>query len=81
MKQLKINSGLTEDFLENQIKKGLEGVESLNGCIIAYEPIWAIGTGETANKDQIFQTHNFINSVLKNYSQNQIIVIYFMVDL
>ena len=59
------NSGLTENFLENQIKKGLEGVESLNGCIIAYEPIWAIGTGETANKDQIFQTHNFINSVLK----------------
>ena len=59
------NSGMTEDFLENQIKKGLEGVESLNGCVIAYEPIWAIGTGETADKDQIYRAHNFINSVLK----------------
>ena len=59
------NSGMTEKFLENQIKKGFEGVESLNGCIIAYEPIWAIGTGETADKDQIYQAHNFINSVLK----------------
>ena len=59
------NSGMTERVLENQIKKGLEGVESLNGCIIAYEPIWAIGTGETADEDQIFRAHNFINSVLK----------------
>ena len=59
------NSGLTEDFLQNQLTKGLEGVASVNGCIIAYEPIWAIGTGETANKDQIHSAHNFINSVLK----------------
>ena len=58
-------SGLTEDFLQNQLEKNLEGVESIDDCIIAYEPIWAIGTGETANKDQIYKTHNFINSVLK----------------
>ncbi len=60
------NSGLTEDFLQNQLKKGLEGVDSVNNCIIAYEPIWAIGTGETADQDQIYRAHNFINSVLKN---------------
>tara|TARA_X000000950_G_C13811932_1_gene618036 strand:+ start:229 stop:972 length:744 start_codon:yes stop_codon:yes gene_type:complete len=59
------NSDLTEDFLKNQLLKGLEGVKSINDCIIAYEPIWAIGTGETANKDQIYKAHNFINSVLK----------------
>ena len=59
------NSDLTEDFLENQLLKGLEGVKSINDCIIAYEPIWAIGTGETADKDQIHKAHNFINSVLK----------------
>ena len=58
-------SGLTEDFLQNQLEKNLEGVESIDDCIIAYEPIWAIGTGETANKNQIYKTHNFINSVLK----------------
>ena len=59
------NSGLTEDFLQNQLVEGLEGVESIDDCIIAYEPIWAIGTGETADKDQIYNAHNFINSVLK----------------
>ena len=59
------NFGLTENVLESQIKKGLKGVESLSGCIIAYEPIWAIGTGETADKEQIYHAHNFINSVLK----------------
>ena len=59
------NSDLTEDFLKNQLLKGLEGVKSINDCIIAYEPIWAIGTGETADKDQIYKAHNFINSVLK----------------
>ena len=59
------NSDLTEDFLKNQLLKGLEGVNSINDCVIAYEPIWAIGTGETADKDQIYKAHNFINSVLK----------------
>ena len=59
------NSGMTENFLENQITKGLRGVGSLNGCIIAYEPIWAIGTGETADKKQIYEAHSFIKSVLK----------------
>ena len=59
------NSDLTEDFLKNQLLKGLEGVKSIKDCIIAYEPIWAIGTGETADKDQIYKAHNFINSVLK----------------
>jgi len=59
------NSGLTEDFLQNQLEKGLDGVESVDDCIIAYEPIWAIGTGETADKNQIHRAHNFINSVLK----------------
>ena len=58
-------SGLTEKFLQNQLEKGLEGVDSIDDCIIAYEPIWAIGTGETADKDQIYRAHNFINSVLK----------------
>tara|TARA_B100001027_G_scaffold189716_1_gene143326 strand:- start:70 stop:813 length:744 start_codon:yes stop_codon:yes gene_type:complete len=59
------NSDLTEDFLKNQLLKGLEGVKSIKDCIIAYEPIWAIGTGETADKDQIYKAHNFIKSVLK----------------
>ena len=57
---------LTENFLQRQLEDGLEGIQSIDDCIIAYEPIWAIGTGETANKDQIGDAHEFIKSVLKN---------------
>ena len=46
-------SGLTEKVVERQIKKGLEGVtkDKLDSIIIAYEPVWAIGTGRAATKD------------------------------
>ena len=57
---------LTEKFLQRQLEDGLEGIKSIDDCIIAYEPIWAIGTGETANKDQIGSAHDFIRSVLRN---------------
>lgn len=58
-------SGLTEDFLNGQLVRNLEGIKSIENFVIAYEPIWAIGTGETANKEQIYKAHNFIKSVLK----------------
>ena len=60
------NAMLTENFLQRQLEDGLEGIQSIDDCIIAYEPIWAIGTGETANKDQIGSAHDFIRSVLRN---------------
>jgi triosephosphate isomerase len=46
-------SGLTEKVVEGQIKKGLEGVtkDKLDSIIIAYEPVWAIGTGRAATKE------------------------------
>ena len=46
-------SGLTEKVVERQIKKNLEGVtkDKLDSIIIAYEPVWAIGTGRAATKD------------------------------
>ena len=58
-------SNNTELILENQLREGLTGVKSLKNCIIAYEPIWAIGTGETANTEQIKNAHHHIKSVLK----------------
>ena len=44
---------LEEDVIEKQIKKALEGIqkEDLDNIIIAYEPIWAIGTGNVATKE------------------------------
>ena len=58
-------SGLTKDFLKNQLVKDLEGIDSIENLVIAYEPIWAIGTGETANEEQIYNAHGYIKSVLK----------------
>ena len=47
-------SGKTEEIITTQTKLALEGLtkEQVKGIIIAYEPIWAIGTGKTATSDQ-----------------------------
>lgn len=47
-------SGVTLDWIRLQIKSDLQGVtaEQVAGMVIAYEPIWAIGTGKTATSDQ-----------------------------
>jgi triosephosphate isomerase len=61
-------SGQTLSILDKQIKKGLEGLvlEQLDLLIIAYEPVWAIGTGKTATDDQAQEVHQFIRSLVKN---------------
>ena len=53
--------------LENQINLGLQGMESIDPVkmIIAYEPVWAIGTGETASTDQVAEAHAYVQSVLE----------------
>lgn len=54
------------DLVKNQVKAALEGVsgdEALD-VVIAYEPIWAIGTGETASKEQAQEMHAHIRSVV-----------------
>ncbi len=53
--------------LARQIRAGLAKVDTngLNNVIIAYEPIWAIGTGETATPEQVEETHKFIRGFLK----------------
>ena len=60
----------TLSVLDKQVKKGLEGLVSdqLDMLIIAYEPVWAIGTGKTASDDQAQEVHQFIRSLVqKNF--------------
>lgn len=57
----------TFSVLDKQIKKGLEGLssEELSSLVIAYEPVWAIGTGKTATTAQAQEVHQFIRSLLE----------------
>ena len=60
----------TFSVLDKQVKKGLEGFSSddLERLVIAYEPIWAIGTGKTATSHQAQEVHQFLRSVAeKNF--------------
>jgi triosephosphate isomerase len=54
--------GRTEQVVERQLQAVLEqcGVESFRRAVVAYEPVWAIGTGKTASPDQAQAVHAFI---------------------
>ena len=54
----------TEEVLLRQITEGLKGVENIPDLVIAYEPVWAIGTGVTATKEQANETIGYIRSVI-----------------
>lgn len=54
------------DIIKSQIREGLfqlNEMELLN-CIIAYEPVWAIGTGETATPEQAQEIHSYIRKTI-----------------
>jgi len=53
-------SGKTFAVLKSQVDGGLAGVAGLEEVIIAYEPVWAIGTGKTATDAQAQEAHAFI---------------------
>ena len=53
-------AGKTEEVLSRQVREGLAGIEALTNIVIAYEPVWAIGTGRTASCDQANSTIRFI---------------------
>jgi triosephosphate isomerase len=56
----------TNDVVTRHVKKGLDGLsaEKVLAVTIAYEPVWAIGTGLTATPDQAQQVHDFIRKLL-----------------
>ena len=57
-------AGKTEDIIGNQLKKGLDGLTpmEMRKMTIAYEPVWAIGTGKNAQPEQAQETHEAIRS-------------------
>ena len=57
-------TGKTEEVLSRQVIEGLKGVEDVAKLVIAYEPVWAIGTGRTATSEQANETIGFIRKVV-----------------
>ncbi len=63
----------TIEVIEKQLKDGLKEIkdDNLEDIIIAYEPVWAIGTGKTATPEQAEEIHKFIRGWIKeNYSSD-----------
>jgi triosephosphate isomerase len=60
--------GKLESVLRGQITAGLKDIseKDLSDIIIAYEPVWAIGTGVTASSEQAQETHVFVRSVISD---------------
>jgi triosephosphate isomerase len=64
------NSGKQNEIVENQLTNDLNGIADLNNVVIAYEPVWAIGTGQNATPEQANEMHKHIRSVIaKLYNQ------------
>ncbi|MDA8981648.1 triose-phosphate isomerase [Candidatus Thioglobus sp.] len=65
-------AGKTETVVAEQINAVIElvGIESFDSIIIAYEPVWAIGTGMTATPEQAQAVHFFIRNLLGESSEN-----------
>ena len=64
----------TFSVLDKQLKMGLEDFSSddLKRLVIAYEPVWAIGTGKTATSEQAQEVHQFLRSVLEKSFGNML---------
>ncbi len=58
---------ITKDIIQTQVTEGLKDVsaEEIKTLIIAYEPVWAIGTGRNATPEQAQEVHEFIRSLIK----------------
>jgi len=59
---------LTQSILSNQIKIGLDCIKNKSNIFIAYEPVWAIGTGIVPKPKDLLETVNFIKSKFKDKS-------------
>jgi len=58
-------AGTTWDVLEAQVKGSLRGLSGDSGIVMAYEPVWAIGTGRTATPAQAQEAHAFLRKLLE----------------
>lgn len=71
------NNNSTKLYIEKQIIDALNGINDLNDVIIAYEPVWAIGSGNIPSTNEIANIIRFIKDVIKeHFGYNNIKVLY-----
>ena len=65
-------SGVMEDVVSRQLDAVIDsqGIDAIGQCVIAYEPVWAIGTGVTASPEQAQAVHAFIRNKLAALSED-----------
>jgi len=61
-------AGQTSEIVKRQLEEGLDGLtkDQANRLVLAYEPVWAIGTGVTATPEQAEEVHKFIRDFISN---------------
>ncbi len=69
-------SGKHLGFVANQLKHVLDNCAIRADFILAYEPVWAIGTGETASPEQAQEMHQHLRSVLTSYQKEDTSILY-----
>ncbi|MDD5244494.1 MAG: triose-phosphate isomerase [Syntrophorhabdaceae bacterium] len=62
--EIEREKGITEFIIGIQVKKALYGIDKLDDIVIAYEPVWAIGTGKNATPIEAEEVHRFIRNVV-----------------
>lgn len=62
--------GVQENIVASQLRGSLPKNSSADNVVIAYEPVWAIGTGKTASPDDVAEMHDFIRGALQGLAED-----------
>jgi len=65
-------AGKTEEVIIEQLSSSLAGIDHLTGLVIAYEPVWAIGTGKASTGKQANETIGFIRRTISQYYDERV---------
>ena len=69
-------SGKTNSVLEEQLRIGLSKADAQKPLVVAYEPVWAIGTGKVATPEQVAETHTAVAGLLEKFGFKNTAILY-----